>query len=109
MRFWFVFSCQLSVDSCQFHPKTGRVGLNFQIYHIFFQSAKKSVFFDFLSATSHKVNRHMSKEWGCGDITKKETLRLPSCDPGGARTLDPLIKSQLLYQLSYGVIMCAII
>ena len=26
------------------------------------------------------------------------------CDPGGARTLDPLIKSQLLYQLSYGVI-----
>ena len=26
-------------------------------------------------------------------------------DPGGARTLDPLIKSQLLYQLSYGVIM----
>ena len=28
------------------------------------------------------------------------------CDPGGARTLDPLIKSQLLYQLSYGVITC---
>ncbi len=26
------------------------------------------------------------------------------CDPGEARTLDPLIKSQLLYQLSYGVI-----
>ena len=26
------------------------------------------------------------------------------CDPGGARTLDPLIKSQLLYQLSYGYI-----
>lgn len=26
-----------------------------------------------------------------------------SSDPGGARTLDPLIKSQLLYQLSYGV------
>ena len=26
------------------------------------------------------------------------------CDPGGARTLDPLIKSQLLYQLSYGVV-----
>ena len=24
-------------------------------------------------------------------------------DPGEARTLDPLIKSQLLYQLSYGV------
>ncbi len=28
------------------------------------------------------------------------------CDPGEARTLDPLIKSQLLYQLSYGVIAC---
>ena len=27
-----------------------------------------------------------------------------SCDLGGARTLDPLIKSQLLYQLSYEVI-----
>ncbi len=25
-------------------------------------------------------------------------------DPGGIRTLDPLIKSQLLYQLSYGVV-----
>ena len=25
------------------------------------------------------------------------------CDPGGIRTLDPLIKSQLLCQLSYGV------
>ena len=24
-------------------------------------------------------------------------------DPAGTRTLDPLIKSQLLYQLSYGV------
>ncbi len=30
-------------------------------------------------------------------------LCLDSCDPGEARTLDPLIKSQLLYQLSYGV------
>ena len=28
----------------------------------------------------------------------------PFSDPGEARTLDPLIKSQLLYQLSYGVI-----
>gem|GEM_PF-1493687 len=27
----------------------------------------------------------------------------PFSDPGEARTLDPLIKSQLLYQLSYGV------
>ncbi len=27
-------------------------------------------------------------------------------DLGGARTLGPLIKSQLLYQLSYEVILC---
>jgi hypothetical protein len=27
-----------------------------------------------------------------------------SSDPGEIRTLDPLIKSQLLYQLSYGVV-----
>jgi hypothetical protein len=27
-----------------------------------------------------------------------------SGNPGGTRTLDPLIKSQLLYRLSYGVI-----
>jgi hypothetical protein len=26
------------------------------------------------------------------------------CDPGEIRTIDPLIKSQLLYQLSYGVV-----
>lgn len=25
------------------------------------------------------------------------------CDPGRARTVDPMIKSHLLYQLSYGV------
>ena len=28
---------------------------------------------------------------------------LLNCDPGGARTLDPMIKSHLLYQLSYRV------
>jgi hypothetical protein len=26
-----------------------------------------------------------------------------NCDPGGTRTHGPMIKSQLLYQLSYGV------
>ena len=31
-------------------------------------------------------------------------IELLLSDPGEARTLDPLIKSQLLYQLSYGVI-----
>ena len=40
-------------------------------------------------------------EWG----TKKDAaFGCILCDPGGARTLDPLIKSQLLYQLSYGVV-----
>ena len=29
------------------------------------------------------------------------------CDPGETRTLGPLIKSQLLYQLSYGVVTLA--
>ena len=29
--------------------------------------------------------------------------KLFQCDPGEARTLDPMIKSHLLYQLSYGV------
>ena len=32
----------------------------------------------------------------------------PWCDLGGARTLDPMIKSHLLYQLSYQVIFSAI-
>ncbi len=32
----------------------------------------------------------------------------PFSDPGEARTLDPMIKSHLLYQLSYGVIVFAI-
>ena len=30
--------------------------------------------------------------------------RFLQSDPGGIRTLDPMIKSHLLYQLSYGVI-----
>ncbi len=37
-----------------------------------------------------------------GVLCLKTTLFLG--DPGGARTLDPMIKSHLLYQLSYGVI-----
>ena len=45
--------------------------------------------------------------------TKNATTVSSSCipnwsDPGGTRTHDPLIKSQLLYQLSYGVIVCSI-
>ena len=37
------------------------------------------------------------------DLTTSPLKVLKMCDPGGIRTLDPLIKSQLLYQLSYGV------
>ena len=40
---------------------------------------------------------------------KKKPLdfqRLFGCTPAGGRTLDTLIKSQVLYQLSYGSIVC---
>ena len=36
-------------------------------------------------------------------IKKKYNRLVVLCDPGEARTLDPMIKSHLLYQLSYGV------
>ncbi len=35
---------------------------------------------------------------------KRYTLIILSSDPGEARTHDPMIKSHLLYQLSYGVV-----
>ena len=37
-----------------------------------------------------------------------KSFGFPFGDPGGTRTHDPLIKSQLLYQLSYGVNVCSI-
>ena len=43
--------------------------------------------------------------WEGGEIKKASFRKEAFGDPGGARTLDPLIKSQLLYQLSYGVMM----
>ena len=36
-------------------------------------------------------------------LVVEQLVTAPSSDPGGTRTHDPLIKSQLLYQLSYGV------
>ena len=36
----------------------------------------------------------------CNIYTKKESLFRLSCDPPGARTQDPNIKSVVLYQLS---------
>ncbi len=36
-------------------------------------------------------------------VNKKDLICDKVCDPGETRTLGPLIKSQLLYQLSYGV------
>ena len=38
-----------------------------------------------------------------GRNKKAATFQRLLCDPGEARTLDPMIKSHLLYQLSYGV------
>ena len=38
-----------------------------------------------------------------GDKHKTTAVLQSSCDPGEARTLAPMIKSHLLYQLSYGV------
>ena len=44
-----------------------------------------------------------------GHKTKKPPLRIKAAflfgDPAGIRTQDPYIKSVLLYQLSYGIIM----
>ena len=37
-------------------------------------------------------------------VTKKREENLSLCTPAGARTLDTLIKSQVLYLLSYGCI-----
>ena len=38
-----------------------------------------------------------------GRNKKAATFQRLLCDPGEARTLDPMIKSHLLYQLGYGV------
>ena len=54
----------------------------------------------------------MSKRNYRGRENKKEVQKRTSfrfCDLGEARTLDPLIKSQLLYQLSYEVIVVLLI
>jgi hypothetical protein len=48
-------------------------------------SAAEAAVFSINKLTNHQINK-----WR---------------DPGEIRTLDPLIKSQLLYQLSYGVIL----
>ena len=39
------------------------------------------------------------------ELQELSTFCLRNSDPGEARTLDPMIKSHLLYQLSYGVIL----
>ena len=48
-------------------------------------------------ALTAKKNRHKKK-------APASAASATIGDPGGARTLDPMIKSHLLYQLSYGVI-----
>ena len=57
------------------------------------------------SQTQH-LKKGMSKSMQEGEIKKGFDLMKPftvASDPGETRTLGPLIKSQLLYQLSYGV------
>ena len=53
------------------------------------------------------LKRNIPKE-KCGNLLLTNSLPHLQGDPGGTRTHDPLIKSQLLYQLSYGVIVCSI-
>ncbi len=38
---------------------------------------------------------------------QKGAISCAFCDPAGIRTQDPYIKSVLLYQLSYGIVVCA--
>ena len=38
-----------------------------------------------------------------------QIFALTFCDPAGTRTQDPMIKSQLLYQLSYGIRMVKVL
>ena len=56
-----------------------------------------------LSSTLSKLQPTFDKKSAGFQTYKSEIRHSAFCDPGGARTLDPLIKSQLLYQLSYGV------
>ena len=54
-----------------------------------------------------QVGPLMVAKTGHFDTKKVVNSRLPlllGCTPAGARTLDTLIKSQVLYQLSYGCI-----
>ena len=71
-----------------------KINIRLQIYEIIVEYAGfryKKIYVD--KAKTHKKANGM----------KKQTIGTSLSDPGGARTLDPLIKSQLLYQLSYGV------
>ena len=53
-------------------------------------------------ATTLSRNPVRHSQWPA-EIKKAATFQRLLCDPGEARTLDPMIKSHLLYQLSYGV------
>ena len=70
------------------------------------RSNKKAHLFNFFEKTVFlligkyifcKNNGFLIKNPNC------DAIRILCCDPGEARTLDPMIKSHLLYQLSYGV------
>ena len=69
---------------------------NIRMYHPNFHEIIGRVT-NFYAPTGHKKKDYIQR------IKRCSVIPFTQCDPGGARTLDPLIKSQLLYQLSYGV------
>lgn len=88
-----------SADSCPcrvhkfLFPNTPK---NIRMYHPNFHEIIGRVT-NFLCPTGIKKGDYIQR------IKRCAVIPFTQCDPGGARTLDPLIKSQLLYQLSYGV------
>ena len=62
-----------------------------------------------LEPSTHWLRVNCSTNWATEStllvyVWNRHNVVLSFSDPGGARTLDPLIKSQLLYQLSYRVL-----
>ena len=61
---------------------------------------------NYQSVDHHVYHGFSGHKRRCGNLLLDNLLPHLQGDPGGTRTHDPLIKSQLLYQLSYGVIAC---
>ena len=84
----------MSVQSAQVF--VSEYAKNIRMYHPNFHEIIRRVT-NFYAPTGHKKKDYIQR------IKRCAVIPFTQCDPGGARTLDPLIKSQLLYQLSYGV------